>query len=103
MTRLRVGQYETIQSAGTWCRVSRNVPIGCGLFLFELAPAPFVLCVPRSSGAVGCGDAPADRRVESRSRTGDVDDKGRPILSDTFSRRVCFDFAAGEYWRITGS
>ena len=46
------------------------IPIDCGLFLFELAPAPFALYVPRSSGAGELGDAPADSRVESGGRTG---------------------------------
>ena len=41
------------------------IPIDCGLFLFELAPAPFALYVKGGSGAGDRGDAPADSRVES--------------------------------------
>src|SRR5262249_41378914 len=63
----------------------RPLPLDCGVVLSELAPAPFALYVSRSGGAGDRGDAPADCRDESRSRTGRWrGQRSRPILSDTF-------------------
>ena len=64
------GSRRIAPSIRTPCRIVGDVaiPIDCGLFLFELAPAPFALYVQRSS-AGDRGDAPTDCRVESCSRT----------------------------------
>ena len=55
----------------------RHAPIriDCGLFLFELEPAPFALYVPRSSGAGDRGDAPTDCRVKAEAERADSEDK----------------------------